>query len=145
VSWFRLFLSFFGKNTQTVVDDPPLVRTYFADDESWKALLLGVAEESEEGFRAYVTPVSDTQFEDAEPAFVAKAFPKALVVFVADQHALEKGEILCIDGEDPLSVFRARVPNLWVVENNISVANLTFEELKWEVDEDGVMTSYVSP
>jgi hypothetical protein len=117
----------------------PFVQTDFSDFSIWVALLKEVATENEMGFRAYIKTVSERRFEGANPSEVVAAFPDASVIFIADQRALEKWEILCVNGEDSTAIFRAKVDDLWIVENNVSIGNLLFEELLEQVGEDGIL------
>ncbi len=117
----------------------PLVQTDFSDLSKWATLLKEVASENEMGFRAHIKAVSERRFEDADPSEVVAAFPDASVIFIVDQRALRKREILCVDGEDATAMFRAKVDDLWIVENNVSIGNLLFEELMEQVGEDGLL------
>ncbi|MCI2395488.1 hypothetical protein [Aliiroseovarius sediminis] len=119
----------------------PFVQTDFSDLSKWTALLDEVAKENEMGFRAYIAPVSEPRFSGANPKEVVAAFPDASVVFIVDKIALEKREILCVDVEDATAMFRAKADDLWIVENNVSIGNLLFEELLEQVGEDGVLTT----
>ncbi len=117
----------------------PMVRTDFSDSTKWEALLSEVALENDMGFRANVEPVSDQRFAAATSTEVVAAHSAAPIVFVVDEKALATKEILCVDGEEPDNMFRAKVGDLWIVENNISVGNLLFEELMEQVGEDGLL------
>jgi hypothetical protein len=117
----------------------PLVQTDFSDMSKWETLLNEVSMENDMGFRAYIEPVSDHRFAGATPTGVVTAYPDVSVVFIVDEKALTTKEILCVDGEDPTNVFRAKVGDLWIVENNVSTANLLFEELMEQVGEDGLL------
>ncbi|MCP3969621.1 MAG: hypothetical protein GY717_04760 [Rhodobacteraceae bacterium] len=119
----------------------PFVQTDFSDVPKWEALLSEVANENEMGFRAYIKAVSESRFSGANPKEIIAAFPDALVVFVADRRALEKHEVLCVDGEDATAMFRAKVGDLWIVENHVSIGNLFFEELLEQVGEDGILVA----
>lgn len=117
----------------------PLVQTDFSDMSNWGALLNEVLLENDMGFRAYIEPASDPRFAGSTPADVVTAHLDASVVFIVDEKALTTKEILCIDGEDPTKVFRAKASDLWIVENNVSIGNLLFEELMEQVGEDGLL------
>ena len=117
----------------------PLVQTDFSDMSKWEALLNDVTVENDMGFRANIEPVSDQRFEGAVPADVVAAHPDFSVVFIVDEKALTKKEILCVDGEDPTKMFRAKPGDLWIVENNVSIGNLLFEELMEQVGDDGLL------
>lgn len=129
----------FSKEKRMDPDFAPFVQTDFSDMDKWEALLAEVALENDMGFQANIEPVSDTRFEGATPGDVVAAHPDVAVVFVVDERALNAKEILCIDGEDPANMFRAKPGDLWIVENNLSIGNLLFEELMEQVGEDGVL------
>ena len=118
----------------------PFVRTDFSDESKWATLLDKVTLENEMGFRAYIEPVSESRFSGASPKEIVAAFPNASVVFVVDKLTLKKWEILCVDSEDATAMFRAKADDLWIVENNVSIGNLLFEELLDQVGEDGILT-----
>lgn len=119
--------------------ETPLVRTSFSSESAWEALQVEIAQENEMGFRAYIYPVSDPRFNACKTIDIETAFEDAMIVFVADERALTAGEVLCLDTEDPAKTFRVKTKDLWLVENNISVGNLLFEELLNQVDKDGVL------
>ncbi|SPF79293.1 hypothetical protein ALP8811_03233 [Aliiroseovarius pelagivivens] len=122
-------------------DTTPFVRTDFSDSSKWKALLEEVSTENEMGFRAFVEPISDSRFDSADPVDVAHEYADAVVVFVVDVHTIQTGEVLCLNGEAPTEQIRAKAKDLWVVENNLSIGNLLFDELVEQVGEDGVLQS----
>ncbi len=122
-------------------DLSPFIRTDFSDNVAWEDLVLTANAENEMGFQAQIRPVDDRKFENAEPLAVARYLPDALVFFVVDKRALKTSEILCIDGVDPGKTLRVRAEDLWIVENNVSVGNMLFEELLEQVDEKGVLAA----
>ena len=121
-------------------DLSPFVQTDFSDESKWATLLDKVMMENELGFRANIEPVSESRFSGASPKEVVAAFPNASVVFIVDKVTLEKSKILCVDGQDATAMFRAKADDLWIVENNVSIGNLLFEELLDQVGEDGILT-----
>ena len=117
----------------------PFVQTDFSDLRKWTTLLNDIANENEMGFRAYIKAISERRFSGATPNEVVAAFPDASVVFIIDQRALEKKEILCVGSENSTAMFRAKANDLWIVENNVSIGNLLFEELLEQIGEDGIL------
>jgi hypothetical protein len=94
-------------------------------------------------------PVTDRAFDAASWQAVKTAVPAradgAAVLFVADQSTMTLPEhpILVVDllndyGGPP---FRCIPAELWAVENNLNVANMSWEESASELDEDGVYRS----
>ena len=118
---------------------PLFVQTDFTELSKWEALLSEASKENEMGMRAYFEAISEARFNGAAPQEVAGAFPGVVVVFIVDAEASQSGNILCMDGENPLASFRAKPEDLWMVENNLTAGNLLFEELIEQVGEDGVL------
>jgi hypothetical protein len=134
-----------------------LVRTDFTDDDAWDQVRdEATGEYGPDGFCAYVEPVSDPRWAGATWELVKAATPAddagPCVLFVADSVTFTSPEhpILVIDlGDKILSVaefpevadrtpFRCIPPALWEVENNLSIANLGWEDFADTVDDDGV-------
>jgi len=129
-----------------------LVRTDFTgSDEAWQLMISEAQRENEDGFRAYVDPVSDSAFDGASWEAVRAAVPAndydgALVLFVADTAALTSPEhpVLVVDLEDSSGKppFRCIVSELWGVENNLNIANMDWEEFASATDKDGVFRGF---
>ena len=130
-----------------------LVRTDFSSDEAderWELVRDEAPRENEDGFRAYVEPVSDRAFDGATWAAVRAAVPAhdegAAVLFVADTTTMASPDhpILVVDllhgGE--LAPFRCIPSELWGVDNNLNLANMDWAEFADEVDEDGVFRGF---
>ena len=122
-----------------------LVRTDFSSDNAWRAVCDEALREHEDGFRAYLAPVSDPAFDGASWEAVRKAVPPddhgAAVLFIADSTTFTSPDhpVLVVDLlDDGLLSFRCIPPELWAVENNLNIANMDWESFASEVDEDGV-------
>jgi hypothetical protein len=134
-----------------------LVRTDFADDRAWDQVQEEAQREyGPDGFRAYIEPVSDPAWSGAAWESVKAAAPVdesgPSVLFIADSvtFATPEHPILVVDLEDKyLSLtefpeiadrtpFRCIPPALWSVENNLSIANLDWEDFAESTDGDGV-------
>lgn len=122
----------------------PLVRTDFSDDDAWAALVQAALAESPDGFRAYLKVIDDRAFEGFSPAELVErgeGWGDAAVLFAADAEALNDPEhpILCVDLiEQPGRTFRCIPSELWGVDNNLSLANMDFDEFASSVDARGV-------
>jgi hypothetical protein len=122
----------------------PFVRTDFSDEAAWRDLLAAVRTESEDGFLANITVVDDPGFQDADPGALAQSVEKNgpchAVLFVADAVTFAHAErpVLCIDPSQPQNTFRVVPPQLWAVENNLSLANVDWEDFARAVDADGI-------
>lgn len=117
----------------------PLIRTVDVSEERWNAFIAAVETESDEGFRAYVRYLTDARFLGADIAALRSAFTEEAVILVADGETFSHPDvpILCIDPEGISPPFRAAVKDLWVVENNLSIGNLLFEEIAEDQVVDG--------
>jgi hypothetical protein len=123
-----------------------LLRTDFSDDSAWASLCEAIQEPVGE-FRAYVTPISDPAFDGASIEDVRRLASGAghSFVFIADTVALTDPEhpVLVFDlAEEPGRTFRVIPSEAWGVENNLSIANMDFEEFAEAVDEDGVFRGF---
>jgi hypothetical protein len=122
-----------------------LVRTEFSSDDAWRAVCDEALREYEDGFRAYLEPVSDSAFDGAPWEAVRAAVPPddhgAAVLFIADSttSASPDHPVLVVDLLDgSLRPFRCIPPELWAVENNLNIANMDWESFACEAGEDGV-------
>jgi hypothetical protein len=134
-----------------------LVRTDFSDDGAWDQVREEAQREyGPDGFQACVEPVSDPAWDGATWETVKAAAPVGeagpSVLFIADSITLASPEhpILVVDLQDKyLSLaefpeiaehtpFRCIPPALWSVENNLSIANLDWEDFAEDTDDDGV-------
>ena len=124
--------------------EAPFVRTDFSNPAAWWDLLAAVRVESEDGFLANITVVDDPAFEGADPAALAKSAEKHAVLFVADALTLSHLDkpILCIDPSAPQNTFRVAPEELWGIENNLSLANMDWDEFASAVDADGIFRGF---
>ena len=125
-----------------------LLRTDFGDDVEWTALCEAVRRPSTEGFRANLDCVSDPSCDgltvDALVTLAAGAHD-CFFVFVADHTTFSNPEhpILVVDvREHPGRTFRVIPREMWSVENNLSLANMDYEEFAENVDPDGVFRGF---
>lgn len=124
--------------------DAPFVRTNFSNPASWRDLLILVRTKSEDGFLANITIVDDAAFEGAEPGALAKHAGKHAVLFVADGMTLAHPDrpILCVDPSALQNSFRVIPSELWGVENNLSLANMDWEEFAGAADAGGIFRGF---
>jgi hypothetical protein len=123
-----------------------LVRTDFDSEAVWQQVKAEAQAENTDGFRAFIEPISNWAFDAASWQAVRTSVPTradgAAVLFVADQStmALPEHPILVVDllGGDGGPPFRCIPAELWAVENNLNIANMSWEEFANELDEDGV-------
>jgi hypothetical protein len=127
-----------------------LVRTDFTSDGAWQEVTDEAQRENEDGFRAYVAPVSDPAFDRVTWEMVKAAVPAndhgAVVLFIADSVTLTSPDhpILVVDlldssGKPP---FRCIPSELWGVDNNLNIANMDWGGFAAAVDEGGVFRGF---
>jgi hypothetical protein len=126
-----------------------LVRTDFTNDDAWRGVWDQALRESEDGFRAYLEPVSDPAFDGASWEQVKAAVPAndhgASVLFIADSMALTRPDhpVLVVDLlDDDRRPFRCIPPELWAIDNNLNIANMDWAEFADAVDESGVFRGF---
>jgi hypothetical protein len=121
-----------------------VLRTDFADEVAWKA--LGAAIQRPVGdFQARVSLLSDRVYEGATVEQIIASTADHAFVFIADRSALKDPAhpVLVVDLEDePGRSFRVIPSEAWSVENNLSLANMGFDEFADAVDEDGVFRGF---
>jgi hypothetical protein len=127
-------------------NDTPLIRTDFSDNGKWADLVTTCAEENSEGFRAYITTVDDRIFEgmSAHQIVVWAKDTNHAVIFIADELTMNHPDrpILCIDIDIPHDIFWVIPSKLWSAENNLSIANMGFEEFVEATDAEGIYRGF---
>jgi hypothetical protein len=127
-----------------------LVRTDFTSEQAWQQVSTEVQAQYQDGFRAYIAPVSDPAFEGASWQAVKAAVPAndngAAVLFIADTATLTFPdypvlvvELIADSGRLP---FRCIPTELWGIDNNLNIANMGWEEFADVVDEDGTFRGF---
>jgi hypothetical protein len=126
--------------------DTPLVRTDFADDAAWNQLVKAISTPSEDGFLANVRPINQKDFESLEAAQLINlaANTDHAVLFVADHLTMSHPEhpVLCIEAFAPNRTFRVIPSEMWSAENNLSLANLDFQDFTDAAGADGVFRGF---
>ncbi|MEV1083433.1 hypothetical protein AB0I98_35315 [Streptomyces sp. NPDC050211] len=125
-----------------------VVRTDFSADGAWSALRASLFSPSKDGFLANVAVVDDRRYEGLTSAQALDLIPAEYqhpLLVVADSVALASTErpllVLDLQGERGRGV-RVVAAQLWSIENNLSGANMDFEEFVGAVDEDGVFRGF---
>jgi hypothetical protein len=125
-----------------------LLRTDFSDESAWVALCEAIqAPQTADEFRACVTPVSDPAYDGANVDEIV-AGPSAShhgFVLVADRRALtdpERSVLVVERAHEPGRTFRVIASEAWSVENNLSLANMDFEEFADNAGPDGVFRGF---
>ncbi|MCT9139283.1 DUF6924 domain-containing protein [Streptomyces violarus] len=125
-----------------------VVRTDFSADGAWGALRAALYSPSKDGFLANVALVDDRRYEGLAPDraidLINPSYQHPLLV-LADSTAVTSAELplLVVDlrGDRGCCV-RVVAAELWSIENNLSGANMDFEEFAGAVDDDGVFRGF---
>jgi hypothetical protein len=138
-----------------------LIRTDFSDQAAWQALRTAVTAPNEDEFLADLHFVDDPAYGDLTPEQIVALAPEHdRLVILADKTALtapgmpllavlrhreyDDGEEGEEEGADRPAHEELRViaEELWSIENNISLANMDWEEFVDAADEDGVFRGF---
>lgn len=120
-----------------------VIRTDFADEAAWEAIKRAIVRPVG-GFRAYVNFLDEPEYEGIGVEQLMELVPEGsdhTYLFVVDGTALSHPEqpILCLDlTDEPGRTFRVIPSEMWGVENNLSLANMDFDEFATLVDADGI-------
>jgi hypothetical protein len=130
--------------------DAIVVRTDFSDDAIWRAVCdASSAPSPGDGFLANLTCVEDPAFEAAAVADLVVAAAASAqfrtFMFVVDKVTIGSTEhpVLVIDlADQPGRTFRVIPSEMWSVENNLSLANMDFDEFADAVDAAGIYRGF---
>jgi len=106
---------------------------------------LIVKPDSEYGYQAHTEFIDDVSFRSATVEHLKVALDSSSYdhsyFFVVDSICVASSErpILCVsrDHQDTTDRFRVIPREMWIIENNLSTANLLFHEFLYSVDETG--------
>ena len=129
------------------VSKPALVRTDFTSDSIWREVVAAVTTPSKEGFLASLSIVDDHSFNGTSAEQIAATVPSIqdhAVLFIVDRMTIVHRDrpVFCIDLPMSGRSFRAIPATLWSIENNLSLANMDFEEFGEAVDTDGIFRGF---
>lgn len=124
----------------------PLIRTDFSDDDAWDELVRRAGRPyPPEDFRAMLQPVNDERLEGVTASDLAGLRDRVLPVYLADTGAMTGDEwtVLVVDCMRPhRPSFRVALSTLASVENNLTLANMDFDDFATAVDIDGVFRGF---
>ncbi|MCU0434117.1 MAG: hypothetical protein MUC87_11730 [Bacteroidia bacterium] len=130
-------------------ENPLVLQTCFDDEQAWHDIVTIISTPTEdEGFLAVVDYLSDGSFENlsVEEIIADDESPYThTFIFIADKDTFTHNEypLLCVDLRDePGRSFRVVPAQVQSVENNLSIANMGFEDFADSVDEDGVFRGF---
>lgn len=148
--------------------DPWVIRTDFSDDTKWTAVREQIAAPQPDGgkhFYAYVQYVSDAKYSGVGCNDLVHSLPDkypGFLCFIVDETTLTNDEhpILVVDFApdsvkledyqrtpkqtpvDDIKTFRAIPSAIQGIQNNLSIANMDFEDFADYVDDDGVFREF---
>ncbi|MFF2555530.1 DUF6924 domain-containing protein [Nocardia sp. NPDC058058] len=134
-------------------DESLFVRTDFTDDAAWRAIVEAVNKSYQpEGLELMygLTVVDDPAFANVTIDGFEKLLTSQSYVYIVDEQAIRHPEhpILVVDhtglGEPGpgLPTFRILPREVGLVEVNLTLANMDFEDFAYSVDADGVFRGF---
>ena len=123
------------------------LRTDFSDESAWKAICTAIRKRQGD-FRANVDFISDSEYENLTPEQLLPLLSvdsQRSFAFIIDHMALLHPDhpILVVDlSDEPGRTFRVIPSEAWGVENNLSIANMGFDEFADAVDRNGVFRGF---
>jgi hypothetical protein len=131
--------------------NPLVIRTDFENQQAWKAvceLIRAPVHEGSESFYAYVEFLEDSDYRNFTKEELLAIVPRDYdhsVLFVVDRAAIANPDfaILVVDlYESRGRSFRAIPSKIQSIENNLSLANMDFEEFAEAIDKDGIFRGF---
>jgi hypothetical protein len=136
-----------------------ILRTDFSDNSAWDSIRTAIEEPvGEFRFRAHVDFLSDPEYTDITLDDLLVLIPPSrddlplilpvpgyTFIFIVDQRAISEPEhpILVIDlSEERGRSFRAIPSAIQTIENNLSNANMDFDEFADFTDPDGIFRAF---
>jgi len=126
-------------------DKTLLIRTEFSDQQGWEALRTAVMTPDVNDFLANVHFVDDPAYRDVGAEQLAALAPTEWLLIVADKLALTSPErplLVIYQGAEGNEQLRVIVEELWSIENNISLANMDWEDFTQAADDDGIFRGF---
>lgn len=147
----NFFGRLFGKSQNQVTEGPfenaLVIRSDFSNDSAWVALCEEIQKPVGE-FRAYVEIINDRKFHNVSAGQIGslvKDLTNHSFLFLADTTTFASVEhpILVIDlSAEPPKMLRVIPSEVWGIENNLSIANMDFDEFSEGADDDGVFRGF---
>ncbi|MFI0354575.1 DUF6924 domain-containing protein [Actinomadura sp. 9N407] len=126
-----------------------VVRTDFSDQQAWEAVRTTIETPNEDGFRAYGEVIDDPAYRDLPTdrvlTMVRQDGAEHRFMAVVDRTTLGSAEmpLLVIDQRaEPDGAIRVIATEFWSIDNNLSIANMDYEEFADAVDEDGTFRGF---
>jgi len=128
-----------------------LIRADFTDDAAWDSLCKAVKEPSQDGFTACLRCINDSDYRGLSAEQLTALAPQGnqrgqhTFAFIADAITFANPErpILVVDlHDDPGRTFRVIPREIWSVENNLSTANMEYNDFASNTDSSGVFRGF---
>jgi hypothetical protein len=126
----------------------PVLRTDFSDEVAWEVIRAAIASPNEAGFKANVEFIDDPSYRDLTTGRILRLVPddrRYRLLAIADKTTIDSAEmpLLVIDlqEESPREI-RVVAAEFWSIENNLSLANMDFEDFASTVDADGIFRGF---
>ncbi len=125
-----------------------VIRTDFSDDAGWQTICrLVKAPQPPYGFQAAVECIDASECEGLTPETIRSVLPPAYqtsVVFLVDARTVAQPDhpVLVVDLSEGVRTFRVIPSEAWAVENNLRIANMSFEDFAEVLDDDGVFRGF---
>ncbi|MEU3317367.1 hypothetical protein ABZ743_32480 [Streptomyces sp. NPDC006662] len=125
-----------------------LIRTDFTQPHTWQKLCEAIQTPTEDGFLANVVTIDDPAYRNLTPQQVLKRAPtdpQDRLVAIADSTTLSTAELplLVIDLlEHGTQLLRVTAAQLWSIDNNLSLANMDYEEFTAAANDDGIFRGF---
>ena len=130
-------------------ENPLVLRTDFSNQAAWEAIRAAIQKPVDIfRFRANVEFLDDAEYEGITKKQLLELVPKdynQTFIVISDQIAISHPEhpLLIIDLFEGLgNDFRAIPSAVQSIENNLSIANMDFEEFAEAVDGDGIFRGF---
>jgi len=130
---------------------PVVIRTDFENQQAWKAvceLIRAPVRDGNDALYAYVEFLEDSDYRNFTKEELLAIVPRDYdhsFLFVVDRAAIANPDfaILIVDlYESRGRCFRAIPSKIQSIENNLSIANMDFEEFAEAVDKDGIFRGF---
>ena len=128
-------------------EHPLVIRADFSSDAAWAEVREAIRRPSPtDGFVAYVQFLDDRAFDGLSKGDVVRLARPAYghgFVFIVDRHTIEQADhaVLVVQIDDERE-FRVIPSEMWSVENNLSIANIDWDEFASEVDETNTFRGF---
>jgi hypothetical protein len=132
-------------------ENPAVIRTDFDNQEAWDTicgLIRAPVHDGDNTFYAHVDLVEDVQYRNQPVGELLRVLPhdyKHSFLFVVDRDTLSRTDfpLLVVDLLELRGrTFRTIPAQVQGIENNLSIANMGFEEFAEAVDQDGVFRGF---